>query len=44
MINMTTPEWPCAAVLLRLANMRTYRRTDGILTTPLVSPVLGAQP
>jgi quercetin dioxygenase-like cupin family protein len=42
MLNMTTPESPAAAVL-RLANMRTYRRAEGILTTPLVSPALGAR-
>ena len=40
-----TPSPPSrsAAVLLRIANMRTYRRADGILTTPLVSASLGAR-
>jgi quercetin dioxygenase-like cupin family protein len=40
---MTAPSPPRAAVLLRLADLKTYERAAGILTTPLVTPVLGAR-
>ena len=43
MANMTQPQPPRGAVLLRLANMKTYERGGGVLTTPLVSPSLGAR-
>lgn len=39
---MTPPETPRSAVLLRLANMKTYERGGGVLTTPLVARSLGA--
>jgi quercetin dioxygenase-like cupin family protein len=41
--GMTPPDSPRSAVLLRLTNMKTYERGGGILTTPLVSPALGAR-
>lgn len=43
MANMTQPQPPRSAALLRLANMRTYERGGGVLTTPLVSASLGAR-
>ena len=43
MTNMTTPQPPRSATLLRLAQMKTYQRGGGVQTTPLVSRSLGAR-
>jgi quercetin dioxygenase-like cupin family protein len=43
MTNMTSRQSPSSAVLLRIADMKAYRRADGVLTTPLVSSSNGAR-
>jgi quercetin dioxygenase-like cupin family protein len=40
---MTPPQPPGSAVLLRPADMKSYQRGGGVVTTPLVSPSLGAR-